>query len=393
MSKQDIVESRATDEWRGRAAHLDWKIVERAHGQLTSRLPLIAGHVAERVAPGFDAWDMWPIAHPDGRTVDFDGRHYWLFLASEEMPDPEDRHDCARIRLTSVGSGGWRDHGWAFPDSWSPGDREWSGCALLEADERTVTMYFTATGRKGQPRTFEQRIFETSGELSIVDGAPALSNWSDPVEAFVADGRWYKVADQTESAPHGIWGFRDPSYFQDPADGAEYLLFTGSAGWTLDLLDGVIGIASRSNGRWNLQPPLIEAIGVGSELERPHIVMRDGRYYCFWSSHGRKFAPDLRAPTGLYGMTAEHVAGPWRPLNGSGLVAANPLTAPFQAYCWWVTGEGEVFSFLDYPGARGTTPPLQPERRRAIFGGTVAPTFTLTFDGDTVLPAPVNPSA
>ena len=337
--------------------------------------------------PGFDAWDMWPIAHPDGSTVNLEGRQYWLFLASKEMSDPEDRHDSARIRLTSLGSDGWRDHGWAFPEGWSPGNREWSGCAILASDARTVTMYFTATGRQGEPRTFEQRLFETSGELSFTRDTAVLRNWSDPAELVAADGVWYKVADQVVAPTHGIWGFRDPSYFRDPSDGAEYLLFTGSAAWTSELLDGVIGIASRSGGRWKLKPPLIEAIGVGSELERPHIVVRAGRYYCFWSSHGRKYAPDLHAPTGLYGMSAEHMEGPWRPINGSGLVAANPAEAPFQAYCWWVTGEGDVISFLDYPGVSGDGPPTNPDQRRAHFGGTVAPPFKLTYDGDTVLPA------
>jgi levansucrase len=205
------------------------------------------------------------------------------------------------------------------------------------------------------------------------------------MESVKADGHWYKVADQVVAPAHGIWGFRDPGYFLDPADGTERLLFAGSAGWTEDRLDGVIGVATRTASGWELQPPLIEATGVSSELERPHIVVRDSLYYCFWSSHGRRHAPDLDAPTGLYGMVAERFAGPWRPLNGSGLVVAYPAESPLQAYCWWVTGEGNVVSFVDYPGIQGAEPPQVATERRAIFGGTVAPIFRLMFDGDVVL--------
>jgi levansucrase len=366
------------------SARLARQSIALAADRQIGRLPDVGGDRIARIIPGFDAWDMWPIAYPDGSTFTATGRQFWLFLASPILADPEDRHDIARIRLTSLGGDGWRDHGWAFPDQWSPGAREWSGCAILETDGRSLTMYFTAAGRRGMPSTFEQRLFETRGELAFDGDVPVLGNWSQPVESVAADGKWYKIADQTVAPAHGISGFRDPGYFRDPEDGAEFLLFTGSAGWTQEPLDGVIGVARRSGDGWCLRPPLIEAIGVSSELERPHIVVRDGHYYCFWSTHGRKYAPDLRAPTGLYAMVAERFAGPWRPVNGSGLVVANPISSPFQAYCWWVTGEGDVMSFLDYPGCRGAMPPQDASQRRILFGGTAAPIFRLAFDGETV---------
>ncbi|WP_249341685.1 glycoside hydrolase family 68 protein [Sphingomonas sp. 3P27F8] len=333
-----------------------------------------------------DVWDMWQLAWSDGVTFEAHGRQLWFFLATPILADPEDRHDIARIRMASLGFDGWRDHGWVFPVGWTPGSREWSGCSVLDDDGRTVTIYFTATGRRGGHLTFEQRLFETRGSLDFANGEPVLSGWTPPVESVAADGVYYKVADQAVAPRRGIWAFRDPSFFIDPTDGEEHLLFSGSAGWTDDDLDGVIGVATRTDGRWQLRPPLVEAIGVNSELERPHVIHRDGRYYLFWSSHGRRHAPMLGAPTGLYGMVAERFSGPWRPVNGSGLVAANPVESPFQAYCWWVTAEGAVLSFVDYPGATGHEPPKDPAKRRALFGGTVAPNFHLRFDGETVLP-------
>ena len=367
-------------------AHIGCESVRLARVQERSRLPIIVDLPIKQAIVDYDVWDMWPLAYPNGSTVVAHDRQYWFLLATPMLEDPEDRHDIARIRLASFGSDGWRDHGWALPDAWSPGSREWSGCTVLDYDGRTVIMYFTATGRRGEPHSFEQRLFEGSCELMFDADVPSLRNWSKPVESVKSDGHWYKVADQVVAPPHGIWGFRDPGYFCDPANGAEHLLFAGSAGWTDDRLDGVIGLATRSGPGWELQPPLIQALGVNSELERPHIVVRDGLYYCFWSSHGRRYATDLGAPTGLYGMVAEQFRGPWRPLNGSGLVAANPLESPFQAYCWWVTGEGDVISFVDYPGAQGAEPPRTALERREIFGGTVAPVFQLVFDGDVVLP-------
>ncbi|SUJ21767.1 Levansucrase [Sphingomonas paucimobilis] len=117
---------------------------------------------------------------------------------------------------------------------------------------------------------------------------------------MAADGHHYIVANQAEPENGGIKGFRDPGYFRDPADGSEYLLFVGSAGWVEEAFDGVIGVARRVDGQWVLQPPLIEALDVNSELERPHIILRNGLYYCFWSTQAKRFAPGLSAPTGLY---------------------------------------------------------------------------------------------
>lgn len=370
------------------ATHFSGQMVARAADEPTSRLPVVKTSPIVRIIDDCDIWDMWQIMRRDGSTFTAHGRQYWFFLATPLLDDPEARHDIARIRLTSLGADGWRDHGWAFPDGWSPGSREWSGSAVIAEDARTMTMYFTATGQRAGPHSFEQRLFEARCALTFEEDRPVLRDWSEPIESVAADGRWYKIADQSVAPAHGILGFRDPGYFRDPADGAEYLLFTGSAGWTDDRLDGVIGLAARTADGWRLRPPMIDAIGVSSELERPHIIVRDGRYYCFWSSHGRRHADDLHAPTGLYAMVADRFAGPWRPVNGSGLVAANPVEAPMQAYCWWVTDEGNVLSFLDYPAFRGKEPPQSAQERRALFGGTVAPIFRLMIDGDRVVPQP-----
>lgn len=350
--------------------------------QTNAWLPLITEADATPIVPACDLWDMWQVMDAKGSTAILADRSWWFFLATERLADPEHRHDAARIRLTSHGADGWRDHGWVFAPGFAPGSREWSGSAVLHGDE--LTMYFTAAGRRDGGPTFEQRLFESRGRFGVEGGEPAIGEWSEPVESVAADGRWYARADQHEATPEGIRGFRDPGYFRDPADGREYLLFTGSAGEIEDRANGVVGVAKRVGDGWQLRPPLIEAFDVNWEMERAHVIARDDLYYLFWSTQGRRFAAGLVAPTGLYGMVADDLAGPWRPLNGSGLVAANPPESPFQAYCWWVTGEGDVISFVDYRGIAGMTFPTTAVARRAAFGGTAAPWFALDFNGDHV---------
>ncbi|HCB76829.1 MAG TPA: glycoside hydrolase 68 family protein, partial [Sphingomonas bacterium] len=49
--------------------------------------------------PDLDLWDMWHLTEADGSTVFDGGRSWWFFLATPRFPDPEARHDHARIRL------------------------------------------------------------------------------------------------------------------------------------------------------------------------------------------------------------------------------------------------------------------------------------------------------
>lgn len=352
-----------------------------AIGAEDARLPVLGAAAIGPVVAGLDLWDMWQIEDAAGATLTRHGRTYWFFLAVPRAGDPELRHDRARIHLLSHGGDGWRDHGPALPDGATPGSREWSGSARLTADGETLTLYFTAAGdRNGGPR-FAQRLFEVRGRLVIEADSARCEGWDTPVEIFTADGDWYARADQDAPVDGGILGFRDPGFVRDPADGQDYMLFTGSA--ARDGKTGVIGVARRDGDRWTLLPPLLEAPDVNSELERAHIIVRDGRYYLFWSTQGRRFAAGLFAPTGLYGMVADRLLGPYRPLNGTGLVAGNPEQAPFQAYCWWVTAEGDVASFVDYPGLEDPHA-ATPEARRTRFGGVAAPFFQLRFDGDAV---------
>jgi levansucrase len=119
-----------------------------------------------------------------------------------------------------------------------------------------------------------------------------------------------------------------------------------------------------------LTPPCLHAERVNNELERAHLVFHVKHYYAFWSTQTTTFAPDLRhAPGGLYGMVADRLDGEWRPLNGTGLVLANPADCPLQTYSWFVDASLMVCSFVD----------MLPDGQ---FGGVPAPLLQLELDGD-----------
>lgn len=335
------------------------------------------------ILPDVDLWDYWPVQEEDGRQAHIAGGQLFIFLSAPLQPDPDARHGHARLRLLHRKDGAWRDLGLLFPDDFSPGSREWSGSAVISPAHDRVTLYYTVAGRRGEERlSFSQRLFETEASLHVDGDAIAFSPWSAPREMVVPDGVHY-VRDMEGGGGIGtIKAFRDPSFFRDPADGRDYVFFAGSNPRSASPWNGNVGAARReADGRWTLLPPVIEADGVNNELERPHVVVRDGLYYLFWSTQKKVFAADVQAgPNGLYGMVANSLAGPWRPINGSGLVFANPPQAPFQSYSWFVLPDLTVQSFADMVGL--IEPPVDAAEARAHFGGMPSPELTLRLEGD-----------
>lgn len=350
-------------------------------GQPFASAPVIDGARVRKVLPGYDLWDHWPVQECDGHTAQIAGGALHMLLSAPELPDPEDRHALARIRLMHHAATGWRDLGNLFPDGFSPGSREWSGSAIVSPGHDRLTVYFTAAGRRGEDApTFDQRLFETTADLQIIDGLPVIGEWNAPRESVTADGAIY-AQDMTGGGGIGtIKAFRDPAWFRDPADGAEYLVFAASLAGSASHWNGAVGIAARENYTWQLRAPLISADGLNNELERPHIVHHEGRYYCFWSTQAKVFAAGGPVgPTGLYGMVASEIEGPWTPLNSTGLVFANPAEAPFQAYSWQVLGDLTVIGFVDRPGL--ASEPVDAAEARRHFGGTPTEVLRLRLAG------------
>ena len=185
------------------------------------------------------------------------------------------------------------------------------------------------------------------------------TGWSSPCENVSAmTTTLCRRRRGSRSCPALSRRFRDPFHFRDPADGSDYLLFTASLKASASEYNGVIGIA-RAEGDgldgWRIvaaadYPPMVSTM----KWNARSCAVHDGRYYAFWSTQRRTFAPGgPTGPNGLYGMVADSLFGHYRPLNGSGLVAANPLEEPLQTYSWWVTDDLEVAGFVDHWGLEG----------------------------------------
>lgn len=351
-------------------------------------IPLISANDLHDVLPGYQLWDCWTVETPQGTTVVLDGWTPWVIMCAPRDLHPDLRHDVARLRLMLERDGTWRDCGYLLPEELNPGSREWAGSTIYDAASGRVTLFYTATGRRGDAgRSFEQRLFQTSGKLEMTGDTIRVTGWSEPAESVAADGQTYVIVNQTVGEPGFIKGFRDPFYFRDPADGADYLLFTASDAGSESTFNGVVGLARASGPGftgWMLLPPVVSAAGVNNEMERPVLRMHGGRYYLFWSTQRRTFDPaGPTGPNGLYGMVAERLAGPWRPLNGTGLVAPNPAEEPVQTYSWWVTDELEVAGFIDFWGLEGLDPVEHPELALKQFGGVPAPRFRIALNGET----------
>jgi len=344
----------------------------------SSQLPLIGAADVRPIADGLVYWDAWPLLTDGGALYTADaGERWWFALAAPRFDDPDDRHAHARIHCLLERDGNFQPLGPTLPDGLSPGSREWSGSASIDPQTNEITLYFTAAGRRGETTvTFEQRLFATTGKF---DGN-SMREWSEATEIFVADEHLYQRVDQPTGEIGKIKAFRDPDVFLDPASDERVLIFTASSARTPGDFDGVIGAAVvDDDGVFVATAPLIDATGMNNELERPHIRVFDGRYYLFWSTQRHVFAPAAGEwPTGLYGAVADAITGPWRLLNGSGLVAATPAASPSQSYSWLVLPDRSVTSFVDRWG----------DSADSNFGGTFAPFVHLAIDGDSVLVRP-----
>lgn len=365
------------------------KIVLKAE----NTIPLITALESKAILPGLDLWDLWPVQLKSGEKAAIAGGVLWMILAAPALPDPNERHGVARIRLVLEKDGAWHDFGYFMPEGFCPGQREWAGSAVFDPHSGRVTLYYTVAGRRGDVDVgFEQRLFDVSAALHVNGDKISFSDWRSPREIIQAEGHYYTIVDGSQCVPGFIKGFRDPAYFCDSADGQEYVVFTASRAQSADPFNGCIGIARAvmKNGvkQWQIMPPIVDADGVNNELERPHIVAHNGLYYIFWSTQRHMFSPTLREnakiqpPTGLYGMVGESLYGPYRALNESGLVAAVPEAESRQSYSWWVCGDLSVVSFVDHWGLKGRDLKNNPTLNRAQFGGTPAPVFNLNLKGD-----------
>lgn len=344
--------------------------------------PLMGAGDFARIAPDVDFWDAWPLQDRAGMPAILeDGSSLWMALGAPHFADPEERHGHASIHLLLRSGGKWQHLGRAMPEGFSPGSREWSGSAVLDRPDDGLTLYFTATGRRGEAElSFLQRMFRARATLVQDGGVPRLVDWRELEEIVERDPEHYMASEAGTGKVGTIKAFRDPAFFHDEYSETDFLFFAASAAQSHSAFNGVVGVAmvqDEAGRSWKTLSPVISADGLNNELERPHVVRHGGLYYLFWSTQTHVFAPEgPTGPTGLYGMVSEDLLHGWRPLNGTGLVFANPPEAPSQAYSWFVMPDLQVASFVDNWRA---SPQDQAPRR---FGATFAPMLRLSLDGD-----------
>ncbi|HEX9854913.1 MAG TPA: glycoside hydrolase family 68 protein [Acidimicrobiia bacterium] len=347
-------------------------------------IPHIRREDVHRLVPGVDLWDLWPVREHDGSMASLCGGQVWIALSAPAEGDIGLRHNIARLRAIGFVDGAWIDMGPLFEEGGALGSRQWAGCARLDQESGVLTVLYTAAGRLGEEAlTFEQVIARGTGVVSCDEGRLVLERQGEHEIVLDADGTWYKQAKEVTGRAGFIDAFRDPFLFVDPADGVEYVLFTATLAGAESQYDGAIGVARTAGDAFELLPPLAHADGVNNELERPHVVHVDGGYYVFFSTQRRTFDPSCQGPTGLYGFYGESLFGPYRPLNGSGLVIANPPREPFQGYSWLVLNDLSVVSFVDMHNLAGTHPDdIGGVGLREYFGATAAPILQIEVSGD-----------
>ncbi|WP_049914671.1 glycoside hydrolase family 68 protein [Haloterrigena salina] len=353
----------------------------------------------EPISDDYWIWDTWPLRHRDGSIAKIDGWQIVFSLTASKDLVPGDRHNEATIRYFYSRNGhSWREGGTAFENPL--GHHQWAGSAMYDESEDQIYHFYTATSPEPE---FRQRLALAKG-ASFETGPRGVELTGTQAHTIIgaADGELYQTLEQ--SREQGIvYAFRDPWYFQHPETGEDLLVFEGNTPTGSDSpsdprsYNGNVGVMRATNDsltEWELLPPNLEAIEVNQQLERPHYVFNDGKWYLFVLSHEFTFAPGLQGPDALYGFVSDSLYGDYEPLNGSGLVVANPESAPFQAYSWLAMPHGNdvlVESFENFRGLDDTSRGeisldevghLPPEEQKDLFGGTLAPSLKVQLQGN-----------
>ena len=399
---------------------VDWTA---EHVRLISRnasntIPRVAFGEGVDLMPGYYQWDYWPILNLDGTIAIINGFRVMVVLTAPDTVMSGKRHDIVRHRYAISRDGiSWEDKGMVFSEDAILGSRQWAGSAYYDRGSGQLYFYYTATGEKGELLggdgdgggvsggpgntgdgdgiSYEQRIALSTAMVSGDSETVEFENFSQHRVILEADGQIYQRAtgiDETGT----VFAFRDPFVFQDPETKKFYLTFTGREAGDISTYNGAVGLAEAVGNdlsEWKLLPPLV-VTNINSELERPHFVRCDKKYYLYFSTHIEKFSPEVQdrvnSPEGLYGFASDKFLGPYEPLNGSALVAGNPIEDPYATFSWHVLLDNTVLSNTNYyniePGLEvGDFGALGEEWDRIHFGGTLAPRLTISVKGTKVL--------
>ncbi|MBC2579433.1 glycoside hydrolase family 68 protein [Clostridium sp. DJ247] len=324
-----------------------------------------------------DVWDTWPLQNADGTVANYNGYHIVFGLAG----NPKEGSDTfiylfyQKIGDTSIDS--WKNAGRVFKnsDKFVPNDsilnnqaEEWSGSATLTSDGK-VRLFYTNRHPWAPERGFYGKQTLTTAQINVSQ-PKADTLKADGVEDFKSifdgDGKFYQTVDQAfaggdYSDNHTL---RDPHYVED--NGRKYLVFEANTGTETGyqgeesffnkayyggsekffqaeknkllqspnkpyakIANGALGIIELNDDYTlkKVMKPLIASNTVTDEIERANVFNMNGKWYLFTSSRGSKMFVDGIDAEDIYmlGYVSDSLTGPYKPLNGTGLVLHQDL--------------------------------------------------------------------
>ena len=129
-----------------------------------------------------------------------------------------------------------------------------------------------------------------------------LINWkkheNNPI--LEADNKIYEIKNE-KNAIGKVGAWRDPYVFQDPITKKYYMIIAARKKGNATEYNGCIAITESDDLlNWNLFPPLI-APGVYDEMEVPQMIIHNGIYYLFFSTHAANYKPAYAKKVGAFG--------------------------------------------------------------------------------------------
>ncbi|MCA1292696.1 glycoside hydrolase family 68 protein [Paenibacillus sp. alder61] len=340
-------------------------------------LPSAKGLDANGNVIDLDVWDTWPLQNADGTVANYNGYEIVFGLAG----DPKRGWDTfiymfyKKIGDNSIDA--WKNAGRVFKntDKDVPNDpilnkqgEEWSGSATLTSDGH-IRLFYTNRHGWDPANGFYGKQTLTTAQINVSEpesGTLQVNGVEDFKSIFDGDGKMYQTVDQAFSG--GDYAdnhtLRDPHYVED--NGRKYLVFEANTGTEtgyqgedsfnnrayyegsmnffraereklsqspdkkgISLANGALGIIELNDDYTlkQVMKPLIASNTVTDEIERPNIFKLDGKWYLFTDTRGAKMFVDGIDAEDIYmlGYVSNSLTGPYKPLNGTGLVLHQDL--------------------------------------------------------------------
>jgi levansucrase len=327
-----------------------------------------------------DVWDTWPLQNADGTVANYKGYHIVFGLAG----DPERGSDTfiylfyQKVGDTSIDS--WKNAGRVFKDSDKnvPEDlilnnqsEEWSGSATMTSDGE-VRLFYTNRHSWSPDAGFYGKQTLTTAQINV--SQPDMDTLKiDGVKDFKSiydgnDGKIYQSVDTTGFSKgdyNDNHTLRDPHYVEE--NGRKYLVFEANTGSETgyqgekslfnrayyggagnaffqaekkkllgspdksyaEIANGALGIIELNDDYTfkKEMKPLLASNTITDEIERANVFELNGKWYLFTSSRGSKMYIDGIDDEDIYmlGYVSNSLTGPYKPLNGTGLVLHQDL--------------------------------------------------------------------